>query len=96
MKENSEKLFYICKNFKVIEDTKLWQSISNSWWFDSDYLIHNLNLIKIYYATIEDYMNLPRSRGSGHKIESWLISVDLDKKFNFALNQIKNIISGEE
>jgi len=96
LKEISEKIFYRCKMFQPIDDIKLWKSISNSWWFDSDYLNHEINQIETYYKAIEDYMDLPRMRGNGHKIESWINLTNFDEKYNLASIEIKNIILGQE
>jgi hypothetical protein len=96
LQENAETIFRTCKTCKPINDTKLWKSISNSWWFDSNYLNHDLSPIEIYYAAIESYINLPQVRGCGYQIESWIHSIELEKKYTSANIEITNLISKQE
>jgi len=86
LQNEAEKIYEICKNYEPLEKIEVWESIRNEWWFDESYLGHNLDVIVIYFKYIEEYINLPRIRGSGHKIESWVKVNDIETKYTNAQN----------
>jgi hypothetical protein len=48
--------------------------VNDQWWFDETYLGHDLKDLIAAFELLEKYETLPRGRGQGHIIESWLKS----------------------
>jgi hypothetical protein len=84
LQKESEKLFCVCKSYKPLEKLGVWKEICDEWWFDETYLGHKLDGIINYFKTIEEYATLPRTRGSGYKIEDWVKSNDIETKYRNA------------
>ena len=61
-----------CREFGRLERLEVWNAVCDKWWFDESYLFEKLDKIVEFYQIIEEYLNLLRSRGSGHKIEAWV------------------------
>jgi hypothetical protein len=76
-----KRTFRICKDCERLENVDVWGSIHDKWWFDESYLGHELEAITGYFGMIERHLALPRSRGSGHKIESWVKSSGIEEKY---------------
>lgn len=81
LQKEFERSFCICKNYEPLEDLEGWKSICGEWWFDESYLGHNISRIVNYFQAMEEYARLPRTRGSGHKIEAWVKSKDIETKY---------------
>jgi hypothetical protein len=92
LQRECEKVFCICNNYEHLEKIDIWESICAEWWFDESYLGHKLEAISSYFGTIEMYLALPRSRGCGHKIESWVKSSDIEEKYASAQNEFAAIL----
>lgn len=88
-----ERVFCICRNYERLEKPAIWESIRAEWWFDESYLGHKLDAIIDYFGTIQMYYSLPRSRGSGHKIEAWVKSSGLEGKYTSAGTELFAILS---
>lgn len=92
LQKECESTFCICNDCKQLERIDAWESISAEWWFDESYLGHKLEAIADYFGTINRYLALPRSRGSGHKIESWIKSSDIKEKYANAESESATIL----
>ncbi|BAZ15854.1 hypothetical protein NIES4071_77270 [Calothrix sp. NIES-4071] len=93
LKLDANNFFVLINNYKIIDNIKIWACICDSWWFDFEYLNHSIDAIKEFFKLVEQYMELPRVRGSGHKIESWVKSNNVSEKYNHAIDEIMIIIS---
>lgn len=68
------------QRFEPVEDLEFWYKAKEQWWFDTDYLCQDIAPIETLYTIVAEYVSLPRHRGSGYMIESWVkknISLDL-------------------
>jgi len=81
LQKECESTFCICNDCKRLEKIDVWESVSAEWWFDESYLGYKLNAIADYFGTVDRYLTLPRYRGSGHKIESWVKSSGIEEKY---------------
>lgn len=89
-----KRTFRICKGCEQLGNVDIWESIRDKWWFDESYLRHELEAIIGYFGMIERYFALPRSRGSGHKIESWVKSSGIEEKYASAQIEFGAILAG--
>jgi len=81
-----------CRSFQPMAVPKQWEMIVQEWWFDSDYLGVSVEPIIEFFQVIETYMNLPRGRGSGHRIEEWVRKQDLGTIYDRADNTLSRIL----
>ena len=89
----AETAFKCCRECRPLERLEVWDGIRAQWWFEADYMGHELDAIREYFGTLAAYRTLPRSRGRGHKIEAWLASNDLDGKYNEAMQEFSVLLS---
>ena len=94
LQKECESTFRICRDCRQLDKIEVWESISAEWWFDESYLGHKLEAIADYFGTIGRYLALPRSRGSGHKIESWVKSSSIEEKYAGAQIEFGAILAG--
>ena len=92
LQKEAEISFHICSNIDPLEKLEVWKSVFKEWWFDESYLDHNLDAIIVYFKTMEEYATLPRKRGSGHKIEAWMESKNIDTRYKNAHNEFISIL----
>ncbi len=92
LQRECERIFCICNNYERLEKIEIWESISAEWWFDESYLGYKLEAIADYFGTIDRYLALPRSRGSGHKVESWVKSSGIKEKYANAQIEFATIL----
>ena len=60
----------LCSRCKPIDSLPAWSSTRKYNSFDDDYIGSNIEEpVRRYFALVSGYMSLPRSRGSGHRIE---------------------------
>jgi hypothetical protein len=78
----SNKCYQEIKKYSILTSIDFWLETKFSWWFDSDYLGHDINPITDYFDLLEEYNTLPRYRGSGIIIEGWVRNHNLDEKFH--------------
>ncbi len=93
LQKESEAIFLICKDCKPLEKLRVWKSVCGEWWFDETYLGHKLDEIVNYFEIIEEYASLPRTRGSGHRIELWIESSDIETKYTNAQIQFSVLLN---
>lgn len=93
LRQEVEESVCTCQRFEPLE-LVVWPDVRERWWLDEDYLQHPIDCIREYFSMLEAYLLLPRSRGTGHRIESWVRSSDLDRCADSALAQI-DALTGE-
>jgi hypothetical protein len=93
LQKECESTFCLCNDCKQLAELDAWKSISAEWWFDESYLGCKLEAIADYFGTVDTYLALPRSRGSGHRIESWVKSSGIKEKFANAQSEFTAILS---
>jgi hypothetical protein len=49
-----------------------WLETKDQWWFTTAYVGDACDVIKRFYFLVEEYLNLTRSRGDGHRVLKWL------------------------
>jgi len=96
LQAEAEEAFECCMKFSPLKELRVWNEIKNKWWFDETYLGHELNSIKEYFLLLVDYSKLPRTRGSGHKIETWVKLTDLKGKYTKAREQLSKLLTDIE
>lgn len=69
-----------------------WRYIVDQWWFEESYLGGPLHDVVAFFTLIEEYQQLPRTRGQGHKIESWVKASKVQELYRAAKSQLTNII----
>jgi len=84
LQEEAEQVYRCCRQIERLESLETWERIKTTWWFDSDYLGNDLQDIQIFFDFASTYSQFTRSRGSGHKIETWLKSQNLKGKYECA------------
>ncbi len=84
LQKECEMTFCRCKDCERLGHIDVWKTVCDEWWFDESYLGHKLDGIVSYFTAIEEYFVLPRTRGSGYKIESWFKSKDIESKYTNA------------
>lgn len=92
----AESAFRCCTACRPLERLEVWEKTQASWWFDADYLGHELGAIREYFETLVAYGELPRSRGSGYRIEAWLKSKDLEGKYTEAMQEFSAMLNNIE
>lgn len=90
----ASEAFTECREYNVLPELRYWERIRRSWWFDSEYLDHEIGDIKVFFKTLFEYGRLPRLRGQGHIIEKWVKSQDLEKKYADAMSEFNEILGG--
>jgi len=93
LRAEAETAFTCCKERKPLERLEVWDRIGAEWWFDADYLGYELNAIKDYFETLIAYRELPRPRGSGYKIEAWVRSNQLERRYAEAIREFSALLS---
>lgn len=96
LRAEAESALRCCKACKPLDRLAVWDRIGSEWWFDADYLGHELNAVKEYFETLVAYRNLPQSRGSGYKIEAWVKSNELEQKYAEAMDEFAALLGDLE
>ncbi|MEK7281584.1 MAG: Swt1 family HEPN domain-containing protein [Chloroflexota bacterium] len=97
LRQEYEDTFCICRNCAPLKKLVVWESTRNEWWFDETYLGHTVDAIQSYFGILSEYLSLPRTRGSGHKIEEWVKSNDIEAKYDKAKGEFSALLgSGGE
>jgi len=93
LKEECKITFSKSSNYDKVQKLTIWENLEKSWWFDEEYIGTSLENIFKYFNLIQEYANLPRGRGKGYQIELWVISNDINTKYEIALKDIEDIIN---
>ncbi len=94
LQTEAESAFKCCKACEPLERLEVWDKVQANWWFDADYLGHELSAIKEYFEALVAYSELPRLRGYGHKIEAWVKSEGLEEKYIEAIQELSALLNG--
>lgn len=81
LQTESERSFKSCKECKPLKRLEFWENAQSKWWFEETYLGCKLDAIKEYFLSLIAYSKLPRYRGCGYKIETWVRSNGLETKY---------------
>jgi hypothetical protein len=71
----------------VTEESSL-GAARHEWWFDEDYLGNSISAVHRFFDLVKEYQSLPRLRGTGHKIETWVKERDTTNAYREAAAQI--------
>jgi hypothetical protein len=71
-----------CLAFQNISERSIWSGVKDQWWFDESYLGINLDVVVRYFDLLDDYSSIPRARGTGTTIESWVKTHELQSMFD--------------
>ena len=93
LKSEADESYKVCSQFKSLSELEEWNYVSRSWWFAGDYLGLDIEPIMSYFALLEEYQNLPRLRGLGYRIESWVQESDLISRYEVASCTLSELIS---
>lgn len=91
MLEEANEAFESLANMKRIDKASIYDQIKNEWWFDSDYLGFNVEIIKNFFDLVIHYRNLNWNRGQGYKIEDWVKKSNYESLYKLAINEIISI-----
>jgi hypothetical protein len=83
-----------CRVSGRITSRERWNGLRKVWWFDETYLGDSVVAIKNFACTIDDYEALPRGRGKGHILESFILERDLNSLFNEWQTAMKGLLGG--
>ena len=92
LREEAQRACEICTCCGQLRELRTWKQVRSSWWFDSDYLGHDVDALGEYFRCLTAYAELPRSRGSGHRIEAWLRANDIEGKYAQATGQLDMLL----
>jgi hypothetical protein len=84
LREEAAAALGACCSFQHLRPLESWQLVRKAWWYDDSVLGESLKPIDEYFQTLEAYVALPRGRGTGHVIETWLKSSELSSAFERA------------
>jgi hypothetical protein len=97
LRELSREASVVCQaigSYQKISNLGSRQSTTEEWWFDDSYLGQPLEAVADFYAVVDEYASLPRTRGSGYLIESWVKKHDVPGLFA-KMDQIISKIAGQ-
>ncbi len=92
LREEAKRCNHICRNLEPPEPLDVWKSVRGSWWFDETYLGHSTEAITTFFCLMEAYTLLPRARGTGHKIESWVRHSNPEEKYRRAEENFRGLV----
>ena len=92
LREESARRISKCTAYEPLGDLPAWQSVSNQWWFDESYLGAGLDEITSLFRAFEEYANLPRGRGTGHRIEKWVRERNVEQNFETASREFSELL----
>jgi hypothetical protein len=80
-----------CRAAKAVPLADELRDFGNTWWLDSDCLGIEVCGIRKLLATLDEYDKLPKGRGTGHVIESWMTRRLLDQQFQTCIQTIEGV-----
>lgn len=89
----AEEALQCCITCRLLHELQVWKETDDTWWFDETYLGGQLNSVREYFSLLGTYRELPRTRGSGHKIEAWVKSSNLKEKYAKAKEQLSQLLN---
>lgn len=88
----SVRIFGVINSYKEILELEYWEKIKNEWWFNSDYLGENIRHITDFFILAEEYMKIPRKRGTGHLIEKWVNISNVKEIYTYSESVFKKLL----
>ncbi len=85
-----------CNKCESLATLDVWRSVSNEWWFDDDYLDCKTEAIRMYFELMIEYSNLPRARGEGYRLESWVEKSAIALSFERMQSQFSKLLKQKE
>jgi hypothetical protein len=67
-----------CLAVEPLQPVQEWLTVRGEWWFDSEILGVDLAPVEDYFATLDQYSDLPHTRGSGFLTERWVRSRNIE------------------
>lgn len=92
LRDECKNTFDKCTRLGYLKKPEIWASIRDEWWFDESYFNHSLSGIQDYFTIIEKYCEIERTRGIGHKIESWVKSSKIREKYEKAQIEFSTLL----
>lgn len=92
LREESVRGIGKCSACEPLGALPVWHSVSKQWWFDESYLGAGLDEITSLFGALEEYDNLPRGRGTGHKIERWVCERNVEQTFETASREFSELL----
>lgn len=87
LREKIDDVYQRCSAAQSCDSGAL-RSILDQWWFEELYLGNPLDDVVSFCSLVAEYEKLPRVRGEGHKIESWIKSAGLEESHTRAKTQL--------
>jgi hypothetical protein len=75
------KCIETCRECAALGELDRSSVVSSSWWFDADYLGHDVRPIEDYFTKLVAYRSLPRHMGCGVAIREWLNACGMEARF---------------
>ena len=85
-------LLKACTDCKDLGSIDAWNSIRQQWWFDETYLGQSTDPLKKCFELLAQYSKLPRHRGSGYILESWVKTSKISEVAVLALESLRTLI----
>lgn len=100
IRENLTRLLHVlreagakCCQCCSLDTSEEIHSFGRAWWLDSDYLGSDVTDVLTVLATLEEYSRLPRGRGFGPRIESWICTKHLAAQIARAEEQLQAVLA---
>jgi hypothetical protein len=94
LREEARNACHACSSYASLTSLMAWYSSKREWWFDSDYLEVDIEPIRTYFEAIERYTLLPRDRGTGHAIERWVRTENIEEAHESAEETFRKLLEG--
>ena len=82
----------LCRGIEQIVVPQVLIHLESQWWFDDSYLNVSLASVEHLSQLLAEYVKLPRHRGTGHLIESWIKEHELDDAFASAIATLSTLL----
>jgi len=71
------------------------QDISNSWWWDEEYLGFPIDDLDSSIELVRQYNELPRNRGDGHLVQQWVETNRIEHSLKSAVTMVRENVLGD-
>jgi len=92
LKSSLELQLQRCTKCEVLTSMEAWTHVKEQWWFDESYLGQPTEPIEKCFDLLTRYSELPRHRGCGHAIETWVSSSGLSYAVGVAVEVLRRLI----
>ncbi len=87
---------HVCLGLGPLSTLSSWESVRGKWWLDETFLGSPIDGIVKSFRLLEDYSSMPRTRGSGHKIELWVKNCGLARIYSTAEKEFQTLLAAKE